>query len=51
MKQRITVVRSLVAACLFLIAGSLGAAELVRHTVTVDEHPLAVWEKSARRCS
>lgn len=27
------------------------AAELVRHTVSVDDHPLAVWEKSAGNSS
>ena len=32
---------------LFLAPAWVLAAELVRHTVTVDEHPFAVWEKSA----
>lgn len=32
---------------LLLACDIAAAAELVRHTVTVDGHPLAVWEKSA----
>lgn len=31
----------------FVLATNTFAAELGRHTVTVDNHPLAVWEKSA----
>lgn len=30
-----------------LLGASAAAADLVRHTVAVDEHPIAVWEKSA----
>lgn len=38
----------IIAAFLVLAAPGLAkAAELVRHTVTADGHPMAVWEKSA----
>ncbi len=37
----------LAAALLLFATANAGAAELVRHTVEADGHPLAVWEKSA----
>ncbi len=43
-----TRIASLMLLALSLSAASAGvAAELERHTVTVDGHPIAVWEKSA----
>ena len=46
-RQFLTVRLFGIALLALLIGNSVGAAELIRHTVAAQGHPMAVWEKSA----
>lgn len=41
--------RLLLLACAMLVVGCSAPSALQRHTVLVDDHPIALWEKSARK--